>query len=143
MDGGELAGGQAAQAAEKIEEKYRGIRPAPGYPVCPDHTEKRYPLGVALSWRSGPAVQLTESCAMWPGSSVSGFYFNHPQSRYFGLGKIDRDQAQEYSERTGMSVAEVERWLGPSLNYEPIADLRLAVPQASRLPPSTRFARGS
>ena len=105
---------------ELIEEKYRGIRPAPGYPACPDHTEKRI-LWELLDVERAAGIQLTESCAMWPGSSVSGFYFNHPESRYFGLGKIDRDQVQEYHERTGMSVAEVERWLGPSLNYEPAA----------------------
>ncbi|HEV7402098.1 MAG TPA: vitamin B12 dependent-methionine synthase activation domain-containing protein [Chthoniobacteraceae bacterium] len=103
---------------ELIEEKYRGIRPAPGYPACPDHTEKRI-LWELLDVEKAAGIQLTESCAMWPGSSVSGFYFNHPESRYFGLGKIDRDQVQEYHRRTGMSVAEVERWLGPVLNYEP------------------------
>ncbi len=103
---------------ELIEEKYRGIRPAPGYPACPDHTEKRI-IWDLLDVEHAAGIQLTESCAMWPGSSVSGFYFNHPESRYFGLGKIDRDQVQEYHERTGMSVSEVERWLGPSLTYEP------------------------
>jgi 5-methyltetrahydrofolate--homocysteine methyltransferase len=103
---------------ELIHEKYRGIRPAPGYPACPDHTEK------GTIWRlldvpANTGMQLTESFAMWPGSSVSGFYFAHPKSRYFSLGKIDRDQVNDYARRKAMSVVEVERWLGPNLNYEP------------------------
>jgi 5-methyltetrahydrofolate--homocysteine methyltransferase len=107
---------------ELIHEKYRGIRPAPGYPACPDHTEK------AAIWRlldvgANTGIQLTESFAMWPGSSVSGLYFAHPQSRYFSLGKIGRDQVEDYARRKGMSIAEVERWLGPNLNYDPTAEL--------------------
>ena len=103
---------------ELIHEKYRGIRPAPGYPACPDHTEK------GIIWRlldvyAKTGIEITESFAMWPGSSVSGFYFAHPQSRYFSLGKIDRDQVEDYAGRKGMSVTEVERWLGPNLNYDP------------------------
>jgi 5-methyltetrahydrofolate--homocysteine methyltransferase len=101
-----------------ISEKYRGIRPAPGYPACPDHTEKAT-LWRLLDVERNTGIQLTESFAMWPGSSVSGFYFAHPQSRYFDVGKIDRDQVGDYSERKGMSIGEVERWLGPNLNYEP------------------------
>jgi 5-methyltetrahydrofolate--homocysteine methyltransferase len=101
-----------------IKEKYRGIRPAPGYPACPDHTEKG-PLWHLLNVCANTGIQITESFAMWPGSSVSGFYFAHPESRYFSLGKIDRDQVADYAERKGMSVHEVERWLGPNLNYEP------------------------
>jgi 5-methyltetrahydrofolate--homocysteine methyltransferase len=101
-----------------IHEKYRGIRPAAGYPACPDHTEKGT-LWSLLDVQAKTGMLITESFAMWPGSSVSGLYFAHPESRYFALGKIDRDQVADYSERKGMSVAEVERWLGQNLNYEP------------------------
>jgi len=101
-----------------IHEKYRGIRPAPGYPACPDHTEKGT-IWKLLDVQANTGMLITESFAMWPGSSVSGLYFAHPESRYFSLGKIDRDQVADYSERKGMSVAEVERWLGQSLNYDP------------------------
>jgi len=101
-----------------IHEKYRGIRPAPGYPACPDHTEKGT-IWRLLDVEKSTGMQLTESFAMWPGSSVSGLYFAHPQSRYFGLGKIDRDQVADYAQRKGMSVAEAERWLSPNLNYDP------------------------
>jgi 5-methyltetrahydrofolate--homocysteine methyltransferase len=101
-----------------IQEKYRGIRPAAGYPACPDHTEK-LPLWRLLDVQANTGMLITESFAMWPGSSVSGLYFAHPESRYFSLGKIDRDQVVDYSERKGMSVAEVERWLGQNLNYDP------------------------
>jgi 5-methyltetrahydrofolate--homocysteine methyltransferase len=101
-----------------IAEKYRGIRPAAGYPACPDHTEKGS-LWRLLDVQANTGMQITESFAMWPGSSVSGLYFAHPQSRYFSLGKIDRDQVADYSKRKGMSVPEVERWLGPNLNYDP------------------------
>jgi 5-methyltetrahydrofolate--homocysteine methyltransferase len=104
--------------AELIQEKYRGIRPAAGYPACPDHTEKG-PLWRLLDVQANTGMLITESFAMWPGSSVSGLYFAHPESRYFSLGKIDRDQVADYHERKGMSVAEVERWLGPYLNYDP------------------------
>jgi 5-methyltetrahydrofolate--homocysteine methyltransferase len=105
-------------AADLIAEKYRGIRPAAGYPACPDHTEKAT-LWRLLDVEKNTGMRLTESYAMWPGSSVSGLYFAHPQSRYFGLGKIDRDQVADYHVRKGMTVAEVERWLGPNLNYDP------------------------
>jgi len=101
-----------------IEEKYRGIRPAAGYPACPDHTEKGT-LWRLLDVEEKTEIQLTESFAMWPGSSVSGLYFAHPESRYFSLGKIDRDQVEDYAQRKGMTIAEVERWLGPNLNYDP------------------------
>jgi 5-methyltetrahydrofolate--homocysteine methyltransferase len=101
-----------------IEEKYRGIRPAAGYPACPDHTEKGT-LWRLLDVQANTGMLITESFAMWPGSSVSGVYFAHPDSRYFSLGKIDRDQVADYANRKGMSVAEVERWLGQNLNYEP------------------------
>jgi len=103
---------------ELIREKYRGIRPAPGYPACPDHTEKGT-IWRLLDVQKNTGMLLTESFAMWPGSSVSGLYFAHPRSRYFSLGKIGRDQVADYAARKGMSVAEVERWLSPNLNYEP------------------------
>jgi 5-methyltetrahydrofolate--homocysteine methyltransferase len=101
-----------------IQEKYRGIRPAAGYPACPDHTEKGT-LWRLLDVEAKTGMMITESFAMWPGSSVSGLYFAHPESRYFSLGKIDRDQVADYHERKGMSIEEVERWLGPNLNYDP------------------------
>ncbi len=104
--------------ADLIQEKYRGIRPAAGYPACPDHTEKGT-LWRLLDVQANTGMLITESFAMWPGSSVSGLYFAHPDSRYFSLGKIDRDQIADYSERKGMSVPEVERWLGQNLNYDP------------------------
>jgi 5-methyltetrahydrofolate--homocysteine methyltransferase len=103
---------------ELIHERYRGIRPAPGYPACPDHTEKG-PLWHLLDVHANTGMIITESFAMWPGSSVSGLYFAHPEARYFSLGKIDRDQVADYARRKRMSVTEVERWLGPNLNYEP------------------------
>jgi 5-methyltetrahydrofolate--homocysteine methyltransferase len=104
--------------ADLIQEKYRGIRPAAGYPACPDHTEKGT-LWRLLDVKTNTGMVITESFAMWPGSSVSGLYFAHPESRYFSLGKIERDQVADYHERKGMSMAEVERWLGPNLNYDP------------------------
>ena len=104
--------------ADLIAEKYRGIRPAAGYPACPDHTEKGT-LWRLLDVQANTGMLITESFAMWPGSSVSGLYFAHPESRYFSLGKIDRDQVADYSKRKGMGVAEVERWLGQNLNYDP------------------------
>jgi 5-methyltetrahydrofolate--homocysteine methyltransferase len=110
--------GENLSSEDLIHGKYRSIRPAPGYPACPDHTEKGT-LWRLLDVHAKTGMLITESFAMWPGSSVSGLYFAHPQSRYFSLGKIGRDQAAEYAQRKGMSVAEVERWLGPNLNYEP------------------------
>jgi 5-methyltetrahydrofolate--homocysteine methyltransferase len=109
---------EALAIDDLIHEKYRGIRPAAGYPACPDHTEKGT-LWRLLDVQANTGMLITESFAMWPGSSVSGLYFAHPESRYFSLGKIDRDQVVDYAERKGMSVAEVERWLGPNLNYDP------------------------
>jgi 5-methyltetrahydrofolate--homocysteine methyltransferase len=103
---------------ELIAEKYRGIRPAAGYPACPDHTEKGT-LWRLLEVEKNTGMLITESYAMWPGSSVSGLYFAHPEARYFTLGKIDRDQVADYHTRKGLTVAEVERWLGPNLNYDP------------------------
>jgi 5-methyltetrahydrofolate--homocysteine methyltransferase len=109
--------------ADLIQEKYRGIRPAAGYPACPDHTEKG-PLWHLLDVQAKTGMLITESFAMWPGSSVSGLYFAHPNSRYFSLGKIGRDQVADYHERKGMSLAEVERWLGQNLNYDPAESTR-------------------
>lgn len=97
-----------------IKEKYQGIRPAPGYPACPDHTEKRT-LFTALEAETRTGVLLTESCAMWPAASVSGFYFSHPDSQYFGLGKIQQDQVDDYAKRKGWDEREVKRWLAPNL----------------------------
>jgi 5-methyltetrahydrofolate--homocysteine methyltransferase len=101
-----------------IAEEYRGIRPAAGYPACPDHTEKRT-LWSLLEAEARTGIRLTESYAMWPGSSVSGLYLAHPDAKYFAVGNIDRDQIVDYHQRKGMGLAEVERWLGPYLNYEP------------------------
>jgi 5-methyltetrahydrofolate--homocysteine methyltransferase len=101
-----------------IEEKYRGIRPAAGYPACPDHTEKGI-LWKLLDVEKTAGIKLTESFAMWPGSSVSGLYFAHPDSKYFAVGKLGRDQLLDYHLRKGMTLQEIERWLGPWLNYDP------------------------
>jgi len=104
--------------AETIREKYRGIRPAPGYPACPDHTEKRL-LFDLLGAEAAAGITLTESFAMHPASSVCGFYFNHPDSKYFAVGKLGKDQIGDYAQRKGLSVAETEKWLAPYLDYEP------------------------
>jgi 5-methyltetrahydrofolate--homocysteine methyltransferase len=101
-----------------IEEQYRGIRPAAGYPACPDHTEKQT-LWNLLDAEKSAGIKLTESCAMWPASSVSGLYFASPRSKYFAVGKLDRDQLQDYARRKGMELRSVEKWLGPYLNYDP------------------------
>ena len=114
------AADEALSNEELIAEKYRGIRPAPGYPAQPDHTEKAT-LFKLLDAEKNAGIRLTESFAMWPGSSVSGLYFAHPESRYFGVGKIGRDQVEDYAKRKGMSVAECERWLSPILAYDPRA----------------------
>jgi 5-methyltetrahydrofolate--homocysteine methyltransferase len=111
-------GSENLSSDDLIHEKYRGIRPAAGYPACPDHTEKGT-LWRLLDVEANTGIQITESFAMWPGSSVSGLYLAHPESRYFSLGKIDRDQVADYSERKHMDVHEMERWLGPNLNYDP------------------------
>ena len=100
-----------------IDEAYRGIRPAPGYPACPDHTEKGL-LWSLLDVEKNAGITLTESFAMWPGASVSGFYFGHPDSKYFAVGKLDRDQVADLAQRKAMPLAETERWLGPWLNYD-------------------------
>jgi 5-methyltetrahydrofolate--homocysteine methyltransferase len=105
-------------AAQLIDGEYRGIRPAAGYPACPDHTEKRT-LWQLLDAEKNAGIRLTESFAMWPGSSVSGLYFGAPQSKYFAVGKLGRDQVLDYHRRKGMTLPVIERWLGPYLNYEP------------------------
>jgi 5-methyltetrahydrofolate--homocysteine methyltransferase len=100
-----------------IDEQYQGIRPAPGYPACPDHTEKAL-LWQLLAPEKNAGMTITENFAMLPTAAVSGFYFSHPESRYFGLGKIDRDQVEDYAQRKGWTLAEAERWLAPALSYE-------------------------
>ena len=108
-----------------LGETYRGIRPAPGYPAQPDHTEKAV-LFDLLQAEKRTGVKLTESYAMWPGSSVCGLYFSHPQAHYFGVAKVERDQVEDYADRKGMDIGEVERWLAPVLNYDPAAFAKAA-----------------
>jgi 5-methyltetrahydrofolate--homocysteine methyltransferase len=103
---------------ELIEEKYRGIRPAPGYPAQPDHTEKRTIFDLLDAQRS-TGVALTESYAMWPAASVCGLYFANPEARYFAVDRVTRDQVEDYARRKAMPLADVERWLSPNLGYEP------------------------
>jgi 5-methyltetrahydrofolate--homocysteine methyltransferase len=103
-----------------VEEKYRGIRPAPGYPACPDHTEKAT-LWKLLDADRTTGIELTESFAMYPTAAVSGWYLSHPDARYFAVGQIDRDQVASYAERKGQSIEVVERWLSPNLGYDPAA----------------------
>ncbi|HJQ44693.1 MAG TPA: vitamin B12 dependent-methionine synthase activation domain-containing protein, partial [Jatrophihabitantaceae bacterium] len=99
-----------------IKEQYRGIRPAPGYPACPEHTEKQA-IWDLLDVEANAGIQLTESMAMWPGAAVSGLYFSHPQAQYFVVGQIGRDQVEDYAKRKGWTVAEAEKWLSPNLGY--------------------------
>jgi 5-methyltetrahydrofolate--homocysteine methyltransferase len=110
------AKGEKLTTEKLIDEAYIGIRPAPGYPACPDHTEKKTVFEL-LAPEKQAGIRLTESFAMFPASSVSGYYFSHPKSAYFGLGKITRDQVQDYAKRKGMTVGEVEKWLSPNLGY--------------------------
>ncbi|HOQ62001.1 MAG TPA: vitamin B12 dependent-methionine synthase activation domain-containing protein, partial [Vicinamibacterales bacterium] len=109
--------GEQLSYDDLVEERYRGIRPAFGYPACPDHTEK----GRLFDLLDAPAIgmKLTESFAMWPAASVSGLYFASPHARYFGVGRIGRDQVEAYAARKRMTAAEVERWLAPNLGYAP------------------------
>jgi 5-methyltetrahydrofolate--homocysteine methyltransferase len=111
------AAGEDLNSEDLIGEKYQGIRPAPGYPACPDHTEKTTLFNL-LDAEKSTGISLTDSYAMYPAASVSGFYFSHPESRYFALGKIQRDQVTDYADRKGMSEGEVERWLAPVLAYK-------------------------
>ena len=101
-----------------IAEKYTGIRPAPGYPACPDHTEKQT-IWELLDVERNAGIELTESMAMWPGAAVSGLYYSHPSSQYFVVGRLGRDQVADYAERKGWTLAETERWLSPNLGYDP------------------------
>ncbi len=101
-----------------IREQYRGIRPAPGYPACPDHTQKSV-MWELLEADDKAGIVLTENLAMDPGASVSGLYFAHPEASYFNVGQIGRDQIEHYADRSGMSIEDLERWLGPRLNYDP------------------------
>jgi 5-methyltetrahydrofolate--homocysteine methyltransferase len=110
--------GESLSREEIIAEKYRGIRPAPGYPACPDHTEKRT-LFSLLEAEKRTGVSLTESFAMMPAASVSGLYFAHPEARYFAVDRVTRDQVEDYAKRKGMKLREVERWLAPNLAYDP------------------------
>ena len=112
------APGEKLTNEELIAEAYAGIRPAPGYPAQPDHTEKRT-LFALLDAEKATGLKLTEFFAMWPAAAVSGFYFSHPEARYFGVGKIGRDQVADYAARKDWSLAEAERWLAPILNYDP------------------------
>jgi 5-methyltetrahydrofolate--homocysteine methyltransferase len=114
---------EALGNADLIRERYQGIRPAPGYPACPDHTEKAT-LFALLGAEERAGIRLTESFAMLPGAAVSGYYFWRPEAQYFGVGKIDRDQVEDYARRQGMDVAAVERWLGPNLAYDAGAEGR-------------------
>ena len=110
--------GEALTNDQVIAEKYRGIRPAPGYPACPDHTEKAK-LWELLDVEAAIDLKLTDSFAMFPTASVSGFYYSHPDAKYFSVGKLSRDQVESYAERKGCTVAEAERWLAPNLGYDP------------------------
>jgi 5-methyltetrahydrofolate--homocysteine methyltransferase len=101
-----------------VREEYKGIRPAPGYPACPDHTEKEL-LFKLIEATKHIGVKLTESFAMWPAAAVSGFYFAHPDSAYFAVGNLGKDQVEDYARRKGMDLATLERWLSPNLGYEP------------------------
>ena len=99
-----------------LKERYVGIRPAPGYPACPEHTEKQT-IWDLLDVKTNTGIELTESMAMWPGASVSGVYFSHPQSQYFVVGRLGRDQVEDYAKRKGWTTAQAERWLAPNLGY--------------------------
>ncbi len=108
--------GESWDNRDLIKEKYTGIRPAPGYPACPEHTEKQH-IWELLEVENRVGIELTESMAMWPGATVSGLYFSHPESQYFVIGHIGRDQVADYAQRKGWSLAEAERWLAPNLGY--------------------------
>ncbi len=123
------AAGETLTNEQLIAEEYRGIRPAPGYPACPDHTEKAT-LFRLLDATNIAGITLTESFAMLPTAAVSGWYFAHPDAKYFGVAKIERDQVADYATRKGMTLPDMERWLAPNLNYDPDAADRAAVTAA-------------
>ena len=108
---------EALTNQEMVDEKYQGIRPAPGYPACPEHTEKAT-LFDLLEVKENTGISLTESYSMYPAASVSGWYFAHPKAKFFRLGQISLDQIEEYARRKGINREEAERWLAPSLNYD-------------------------
>jgi len=117
----ELWGYAPAEALDNealISEQYRGIRPAPGYPACPDHTEKST-LFALLDATRNAGIELTEGFAMYPAAAVSGWYFSHPRSQYFVVGRLSKEQVQDYAKRKGWTLAEAERWLAPNLDYDP------------------------
>jgi 5-methyltetrahydrofolate--homocysteine methyltransferase len=114
------AGDEALDNEDLIRERYRGIRPAPGYPACPDHSEKAT-LFALLDAEARIGISLTETFAMDPAAAVSGWYFAHPEARYFGVGKVQRDQVEAYAQRKAVDVADVERWMRPNLGYDPDA----------------------
>ena len=113
-----MAKDEKLSKSDLIREHYRGIRPAPGYPALPDHTEKAT-LFRLLQAEKHACISLTETFAMLPAASVSGIYFNHPEAKYFSVGKLGKDQIVDYAKRKDMSIEEVERWLGPNLGYDP------------------------
>ena len=113
-----MRGSERLDGPRLLREEYQGIRPAPGYPACPDHTEKAA-LWRLLDAERGAGIHLTESFAMWPTAAVSGWYFSHPRAHYFGVGQIDRDQVASYAQRKGLPLSEAERWLAPNLGYDP------------------------
>jgi 5-methyltetrahydrofolate--homocysteine methyltransferase len=110
--------GEGLSREDLLKERYRGIRPAPGYPACPDHSEKTT-LWELLDVEAAIGIRLTETCAMLPAASVSGLYFAHPQARYFSVGKVGRDQVEDYARRKGIAREQAERWLSANLAYEP------------------------
>jgi 5-methyltetrahydrofolate--homocysteine methyltransferase len=112
------ASDEALGNEDLVAEKYRGIRPAPGYPACPDHTEKAT-LFTLLDATRNAGIELTESFAMYPASAVSGWYFSHPESQYFVVGRITKQQVEDYARRKAWTLAEAERWLAPNLDYDP------------------------
>jgi 5-methyltetrahydrofolate--homocysteine methyltransferase len=112
------AAGETLTNEQLVGEEYRGIRPAPGYPACPDHTEKAK-LWQLLDVERAAGIRLTDSYAMYPTAAVSGWYLSHPQARYFAVGQIDREQVADYARRKAIEVTEAQRWLAPNLGYEP------------------------
>ena len=109
---------EQASNDDLIAERYTGIRPAPGYPACPDHTEKRT-IWDLLDVETNTGIKLTDGMAMWPGASVSGIYYSHPQSQYFVVGRLGQDQVADYARRKGWTMKDTERWLAPNLGYDP------------------------